>query len=403
MWIYYIRGFMKRNIVLIILIFLALALAGQNVSAKDTICLGCHPIYSNVINARSDHDSTCTICHKLGYSTTHIDFEQYIGYNVNESTCNQAACHSPTSGSAQKPVNESHGNHYYGQNKADCTQCHFANTTQIFPLNSSLYVHDHNFTVEYNYYNYNISGIPLSINSGAGKGMFPYYTCTLTCHIQGSATGSLEDEVIGWNQSAHARSLHYPASSDNKNSCAKCKSPPNFNGNSSNTSTITAANWQGIPCRVCHNLHNDTYSDNGSTPIYYAFYNSTATGTGAPVYDKVSNATALCEKCHLTFNDDINSTHNSNYGGSHKTTVGFDCADCHMNSTSSNLTHKFEVKNTTSEVTGCQVCHNYVNSHTNFTQRSYHDNKVDCVACHDQTFTTDEAGDSIYVFLHNSN
>ncbi len=68
---------------------------------------------------------------KGGYSTTHIDFDQYIGYNITETTCNQAECHSNTSGSAQRPVFENHSS------RTDCKQCHFANTTISFPRPST--------------------------------------------------------------------------------------------------------------------------------------------------------------------------------------------------------------------------------------------------------------------------
>ncbi|SNQ62303.1 hypothetical protein [Candidatus Methanoperedens nitratireducens] len=375
-----------------ILSFLFLIVAfTQNAAAVD--CSTCHSTYANEI-APTYHGgaSQCIFCH-TGYAS---DPWAHSGTTITETKCR--TCHVEGTN-----LNESHGNHYYGPNKADCTQCHFANTTQAFELDPSLYKHSHNLTVEYNYYNYSLYGMPLSTNGGAGKGMFPYYTCTLTCH-NGSGGGqpSIEDEVIGWNQSAHANSRHGDSTYDSKNSCAKCKSPPNFNGNASDTTAIAQADWQGIQCRVCHNLHNDTYGDNDSTPIYYAYYNSTLSAGGPPVYEKVSNTTELCEKCHLTFTDDINSTHNSNFGGYHKETAGLDCADCHMNSTYSNLTHKFEVKNTTSEVTGCEVCHDYTNSHTNFAQRSNHDDKVDCVACHDQTFTTNASGYALYVFPNKS-
>src|SRR5574341_724286 len=372
---------MKRNTILVLLIFLLMALAIPNANAEYTTCDSCHSKYANAIKAKQHANSdVCTICHKGGYSTDHIDFDRYIGYIVNETTCNQAACHSPTSGIAQRPISESHGNHYYGPNKADCTQCHFANTTRLFPLNSTLYEHDHNFTVEYNFYNYNLSGMPLSTNGGVGKGMFPYYTCTKTCH----STYKIEDEVIGWNESAHARSRHGNETYDSNAYCAKCKSPTQYNlsaayANKTNYS-IAEADWQGIQCRICHNLHNDTYSGNGTPPVYYAFYNTTATlQTGSVVYDQTPNATVLCEKCHT------GTSHDSKFAGTHKDTVGFDCASCHVNSTFSNMSHKFEVKNTTSGVTGCEVCHDAAAHAAAFSFTSLHSSKATCEACHDKT------------------
>jgi hypothetical protein len=335
-------------------------------------CIKCHPSYASAVN-NSMHNKTknvsapdCTDCH-TGYDTQH---NGYTGYIVNESNACRN-CHingnngfyEEHTGDASKP--------------ADCTQCHFANTTKSFSLNASLYTHDHNLTVEYNFYNYNISGMPLSTNGGVGKGMFPYYTCTLTCHNgTGSGQPRIENETSSWNQSAHARSLHM--SGDNKQSCAKCKSPANYNASASSSALIAAADWQGIQCRVCHNMHNVSYSNStGGKPL--AFYNSTASSlAGYPVYEAVPNATVLCENCHT------GSSHDSKYGGTHKDVVKFDCADCHANSTFNNATHLFEVKNTTSGATGCEVCHDATSAHSNFIEFSIH-GIVTCEACHDNT------------------
>ncbi len=284
-------------------------------------------------------------------------------------------------------MSESHGNKYYGPNgKADCTDCHFANTTRLFPLNStnSLYEHDHNFTVEYNFYNYNLSGIPLSTNGGVGKGMFPYYTCTLTCH----SVYKIESEVIGWNESKHARSRE--GTSDSNAYCAKCKSPTQYNKSADTTYNASAnrshfpiaeSDWQGIQCRICHNLHNDTYSGKNKPAFPLAFYNATSSyDAGRPVYEQVENSTVLCEQCHAGSNSRL-------FAGTHKTTVNLTCANCHGNTSLNNvvvnnLTHKFEVKNTNTGVTSCNVCHVAAN-HT-WEQTSKHTD-VECWACHDQT------------------
>jgi hypothetical protein len=129
-------------------------------------------------------------------------------------------------------------------------------------------------------------------------------------------------------------------------------------------------------------MHNISYSNpTGGKPL--AFYNATATSnkttnpSGTSIYDRVHNATELCEKCHS------GSKHDSKYAGFHKDTLGFDCADCHANTTFNNATHLFEVKNTTSGATGCEACHNSA-SHT-FQFTSLHENIVTCEACHDNT------------------
>jgi len=132
-----------------------------------------------------------------------------------------------------------------------------------------------------------------------------------------------------------------------------------------------------IQCRVCHNIHKRNESTVG--PI--AFYNSTTSSlSGHAVYEPVSNTTELCVKCHS------GASHDSKFAGTHKTSAGFNCTNCHMNSSFNNEKHMFHVKNTSSEVTGCEVCHK-ASDHT-FQFTSNHTGKVDCVACHDQTFTT---------------
>ena len=308
----------------------------------------------------------CTECH-TAYDVAHTD------KIVNESnTCR--TCHVEGVN-----LNESHGNLGYGQNHADCTACHFANTTQKFDRNDALFTHDHNLTVEYNYYNYNLSGIPLSTNGGVGKGMFPYYTCTLTCH-NGLVGGEpkIENETLAWSHSGHAKASSHATKFNG--SCLKCHSPPMYNA--SNGANLSTSDVQGIQCRVCHNLHNDTYSGNN-----LAFYNATLSSlAGSAVYDQVATATQLCEKCHAggyhATSRDIT------YSGDHKSDLGFTCANCHMNSSlNTGGEHSFEINNTATGTTGCEACHDATSVHTsNFSAYWIHDSSVTCDACHDGTF-----------------
>ncbi|VVB92647.1 Carboxypeptidase regulatory-like domain protein [uncultured archaeon] len=332
-------------------------------------CTTCHTSYGDAVSS-SKHSPVnpgtpvCTDCH-----TGYVDGHSYIGYVVNESnTCRNSGCH-------EQDVNGFYERH---SSKSDCTQCHFANTTRPFSLNGSLFEHDHNLTVEHNFYQYNQSGMPLKSNGGVGVGMFPYYTCTLTCH--GSGNQKIDEAANSWLGSAHARSLHM--SGDNKQSCAKCKSPFNYNVSLPSGTLISQPDWQGIQCRVCHNLHKRNVSTSG--PI--AYYNETSSSlNGYAIYEPVSNATQLCEKCHT------GTTHNSQFGGTHKNVVGFDCASCHLNTTfNKNETHMFEVKNTTTGVTGCEVCHK-AEDHT-FQFSANHTGKATCEACHDKTVARNATG-----------
>jgi hypothetical protein len=101
----------------------------------------------------------------------------------------------------------------------------------------------------------------------------------------------------------------------------------------------------------------------------------------------------LCEKCHQP-----GSSHDSKYAGTHKDTVGFDCASCHLNVTKAanggfnNRSHSFEVKNAYTDVTGCKVCHDENAVHSkNFSEYGIH-GIVTCEACHDKTVARNSSG-----------
>jgi hypothetical protein len=244
--------------------------------------------------------------------------------------------------------------------------------------------------------------MPLRRNGGTGLGMFPYWSCSQACH---GGTGvnplsSFDNASLTWVNSKHAQSLQM--SGDNNVACAKCKSPLNYNDTipakwkpnvtDQKNVTIAASDWQGIQCRVCHDIMNISYSNStGGKPL--AFYNATATSnrttnpSGSAIYDQVHNATELCEKCHY------GSSHDSKYAGTHKDPAGanFTCADCHLNTTKAssggfnNRSHSFEVKNAYTGVTGCEVCHDATSVHSNnFSEYGLH-GIVTCEACHDNT------------------
>jgi len=53
--------------------------------------------------------------------------------------------------------------------------------------------------------------------------------------------------------------------------------PADYNASASSSTLIAQADWQGIQCRVCHNLHDRNVSNTAygfDSPI--AFYNSTS-------------------------------------------------------------------------------------------------------------------------------
>jgi predicted CxxxxCH...CXXCH cytochrome family protein len=355
-------------------------------------CVECHESYVDSVDGSKHNQTkntaapTCISCHK-GYLPVSNHTSGNKGYIVNESnTCR--TCHIQGQDGFDFDVMKNSA----GTQNAICTQCHFANTTTPFDLNASLLVHDHNLTIEHSFNYYNKSGtiqMPLRKNDGVGDGMFPYWACSQSCHGGSgvSILSSFDNASLTWVNSKHAQSLVEPGS-DNNVYCAKCKSPLNYNVSIPDPKNVTIAedDWQGIQCRICHNIMNISYSNStGGKPL--AFYNATASSlAGYSVYDSVHNATELCEKCHT------GSSHDSKYAGTHKDTVGFDCASCHLNTTSAskggfnNRSHSFEVKNAYTGVTGCEVCHDPSN-HT-FQYTSNHTGNVSCIACHDQTFTT---------------
>ncbi|MBW6518206.1 MAG: hypothetical protein K0A89_06865, partial [ANME-2 cluster archaeon] len=345
--------------------------------ASGMTCARCHAAYGTAVLSTQHNQSlnpgapTCTDCHN---DTGYGDLSHANGpkvYTVNETnTCRN--CH----------IDGVNGFYERHTSSSDCTTCHFANTTQPFTLNASLYAHDHNLVVEHSYYEYNTSGgMPLALNGGTGVGMFPQYTCSLPCH----ATRSPEKVDLAsrtWLNSSHANSR--AGASDSKNNCAKCKSPTNYDVLLSALNPVIAEeDWDGIQCRVCHNLHDRKYPNNtGTSGAPIAFYNATASSyANYSVYDEISNNTELCEKCHQP-----GGSHDSKFAGPHRDTLNFTCTDCHMNASFSKGMHEFKVENITSAQTGCEVCHNPAD-HT-FTSTALHTDKVDCLGCHDQMYTT---------------
>jgi hypothetical protein len=231
---------------------------------------------------------------------------------------------------------------------SDCTTCHFGNTSRFFSPNTSLYTHDHNLTVVHSYYEYNQSGSGLSLIGIFGFSPFPAFTCTTSsCHGKSGRT-NVEEPASAWLESKHARAEKH--GSKYNQSCLQCHSPPLYN--SSNGAVFATSEWLGVQCRVCHNLHKRNESNvtgyDFTGPL--AFYNATNSSLlGRAAYDPVHNVTEMCEKCHNGSHREIS------YGGYHRTSLNFTCISCHGNSTFNNKSHIFEVKNTTSGVTGCEM------------------------------------------------
>ncbi|HWQ96439.1 MAG TPA: hypothetical protein VN368_03590, partial [Candidatus Methylomirabilis sp.] len=203
----------------ILSIFLFIITFTPDAAAVD--CSYCHLTYTNEISGTFHGGADrCILCH-----SSYTSSFPHPGTSVNETKCRD--CH----------VQNQSGFYERHSSSSDCTTCHFANTTVLFEFNSARFKHSHNLTVEYNYYSYNLYGIPANA-SRTGKGMFPYYACTLACHKNYGEPLKIDEAAISWNESAHARSRHGDETYDSKNSCAKCKSPPNYNSSASSSTAI---------------------------------------------------------------------------------------------------------------------------------------------------------------------
>jgi hypothetical protein len=349
-------------------------------------CYLCHLTYANAVNT-TKHNQTrniaapnCTLCH-TNYSNISLGHNAYV---VNESNaCRDSGCH-------EQDVNAFYERH---SSSSDCTTCHFGNTSSPFSLNTSIYSHDHNLTVVPSYYQYNQSGLGLSLNGIFGFSPFPTFTCTTpACHGRSGRT-NIEEPASAWLGSGHARAGTHGTTYNQ--TCLRCHSPPLYN--SSNVATYAASEWLGIQCRVCHNLHKRNESNvtgyNFTGPL--AFYNATNSSLlGRAAYDPLHNATELCEKCHK--GGYHASSRDIYYNGSHKTSLGFGCVDCHMNSTiNTGEEHSFNVNNTATGETGCEACHPTSEHTWSFT--STHFDNVTCDACHDGTMARNSTNYTVNV------
>ena len=213
---------------------------------------------------------------------------------------------------------------------------------------------------------------------------------TTKCHIASvqnlsMSSFSMVPNVNEWNGSAHNDKVvnvgqadtynhfygHFNATtgvaSSRPNTCLKCHSPQDWNP--ANTDNITniplTANFRGITCAVCHNIHdmgdwlNKTQAQFGEAKAF-AWYNkkaivaATNATTGVPTrfkanYTMMANTTALCGNCHTNIREGNTgpgwaSATAANpigphgfpaadvFAGSWKQTslLKFECKDCHM-------------------------------------------------------------------------
>ena len=209
-------------------------------------------------------------------------------------------------------VNLSHGTFYYGEQAgATCTDCHMAGTNATVGKDMmKMHAND-----------------PLTPNSCGG---------TTKCHTTSAqdlsnSSHSVIPVINEWKASAH-NDKQVSVGDDNYNhyywnntagapnsrqvSCNKCHSPMDWNPlrDSNTTNVPLSADFKGITCAVCHNLHDmgDWLAKTNATfgvPKAYAWYNKDAVvaatnlTTGAITrykanYTMMPDTVELCGNCH---------------------------------------------------------------------------------------------------------
>jgi hypothetical protein len=325
--------------------------------------------YNVSANNVSSNSNTpyCTDCHKTALTTE--------AKKINETnTCRNSGCH-----------NTMNGTHASKTGGADCVNCHF---------NSSNTLKTHN----------------LSFDNGNDL----KYSCNL-CH-KADTNKSIDPQIDEWNASVHNDKVvglgtdgynHYygkfnqttGVASSRENSCNKCHSPMDWNpgiAESVTTKVPLTANFKGIICNVCHNIHDmDNWINN--TGRVYAWYNRDAIKISSTVYQSsytnVTDTTELCGNCHSNVRygntgpgwaSATATTPIKPHGfpakdlfmGSPKQSgQGFECIDCHMykNTSYGNDTrndslkiagHSFAVNETALQTSCGTTCHDGTNFKT---------------------------------------
>lgn len=235
------------------------------------------------------------------------------------------------------------------------------------------------------------------------KTNYPEKTCSkgTNCHVTSNQSQSLSNISLvsverEWEESLHNQSngfyknASYFANSTSRtnSSCSKCHSP--FNWDPKNESNIVAAaDFKGIVCAICHDIHDmgDWINNTGKV---YGWYNRDAiysSGRYKANYTVMPNTTELCGNCHSNIRigrDGPGWTSPTSpikphgwpakdiFVGSWKesSSMNFECIDCHMYRNKTNATggmlndsdkitgHSFKVNATgLQNTTACSSCH----------------------------------------------
>ncbi|NJD53818.1 MAG: ammonia-forming cytochrome c nitrite reductase subunit c552 [Candidatus Methanoperedens sp.] len=261
---------------------------------------------------------------------------------VSEVLCSN--CHYEHGLSHIAEVNLTHARLNYpglGLPPATCTDCHMSGTQK-----------NHSFNVK-------------------DEVNFPSKTCSrgTQCHVTSDqnlnhSIFSLVPEVNEWRQSLHnekANGGFYLNSTgvprERESSCSKCHSPSNWNP-LNERAIVSADDFNGITCAVCHNIHDmgDWLKKTGKPYAWYnrdaiPVFNTTGDLTRYKAnYSVMENTTELCGNCHSNDSPRIfregpgwNNTNDTTpirphglpakdiFAGSWKqTNLGFECISCHM-------------------------------------------------------------------------
>ena len=261
---------------------------------------------------------------------------------ISEVLCSN--CHYEHGLSHIAEVNLTHARLNYpalGLQPATCTDCHMSGTQK-----------NHSFNVK-------------------DEMNFPSKTCSrgTECHVTSDqnlnhSIFSLVPEVTEWRKSLHNDKVNggfYNNSTNDprerESSCSKCHSPSNWNP-LNERAIVSADDFNGITCAVCHNIHDmgDWLKKTGKAYAWYnrdaiPVYNTTNAITRYKAnYSMMANTTELCGNCHSNDNPRIyragpgwNNTNDTTpirphgwpakdiFAGSWKqTNLAFECISCHM-------------------------------------------------------------------------
>lgn len=194
---------------------------------------------------------------------------------------------------------------------------------------------------------------------------YPQYTCSKgsNCHVtsdenQSKSNGSIVPYENEWKASLHNQlevgdfyinDTNFDETGHNNSSCSKCHSPKNWNP-ANESDIVTASDFTGVTCSICHNVHDmgDSINNSGLKYSWFKRNGIYSSSRWSSIYSLVTNSTELCGNCHSNVRigregpgwngsgDNPTKPHGwpakDVFVGSMKESgmMKFECIDCHM-------------------------------------------------------------------------